>query len=79
MTRRIDPDSVDVLSLATQAKAKGNDDSERITRRLTEIIARNQGYTAGREQQSRDNAFDATLREDNEFLAMAIVLIESTM
>jgi len=78
MTPRISPDDINVIALATRAKAKGNDDPSRIARRLLEIIARNSAYIKGREEQGRDNAFDTLLHEDNEFLAMCIVLIEST-
>lgn len=68
------PEDIDVLTLARKAKAKKNSDPEQIVQRLLAIIARNTDYVAGKNYHS---AYSDLVAEDNEFLAAAIVLIES--
>jgi hypothetical protein len=70
-------DTVDVLALALAAKAKGYDAPDELVKRLEGVIKRQQDYVRGREIRRRTTSIDEVIKEDNEAIAMAIVLIES--
>lgn len=68
---------VDIIALARAAKAKGYGDPQRLAERLQAIIERNADYLAYRARRGRTGAYNEVAREDNEMLAMAVVLLES--
>ena len=71
-------DKVDIMSLVTAAKRKGYDDPQRLVDRLGQTIARNQVYLARRAKRGTRTPTDIAMEEDNEALAMAIVILDST-
>jgi hypothetical protein len=68
----------DILALATAAQAKGFDDVSRLVKRLEATIVRNQAYLDRRARRGTHTPTDDAMSEDNEAIAMAIVLLEST-
>lgn len=69
--------NTDIIALARAAKAKGYDDTQKIAKRLEQIVHRNAAYTERRAQRGTHTATDEALCEDNEVLAMAITILES--
>lgn len=70
-------DKVDVMSLVKAAKRKGFDDRARLVERLGATIAQNQNYLARRAARGTRTPTDVRMEEDNEVIAMAIVLLDS--
>ena len=68
---------VDIIDLAKKAKAKGIDTPERVSQRILAIIARNHNYIERRKAQGIRNGYNDLVSEDNEALAMAVVLFDS--
>ncbi len=69
--------STDIIELAKAAKAKGYDDTQRIAKRLEQIIERNVAYTERRARRGTHTPTDEALCEDNEVLGMVITILES--
>lgn len=70
-------ETTDILALAKAGQAKGYNDPQRLIERFEAIIARNGAYLARRANRGVRTPTDEALSEDNEALAMAIVMLES--
>jgi hypothetical protein len=66
----------DILALARAARAKGYDSIERVVARLTALIKHNERYVATRRE--IQTAYVTQTIEDDQVIALAIVLLEST-
>jgi hypothetical protein len=70
-------DKVDIIALAAAAQAKGYNVPSRLVERLGQTIVHNQAYLARRAARGARTSTDIRMEEDNEVLAMAIVLLDS--
>lgn len=68
--------SPDILALARAAHARGYT-TAKVVARLEHVMAHNAVYLARRRARGWHTAYDDAVIEDNEVLALAIVLLES--